>query len=142
MLMTEIAIKYPGEKLASYKDDEGYTITIYDGVPPGEEMIWSTDNGPEGRKGTMYVTSPKGKTIQAGYWMDWSEKEWGMSDAEYGALPKKERAALEVKQQATAYRPLSDDFKSRFDDLKDKAREAKWLRRQTQKANPEVIQDH
>lgn len=98
-----------GEKLASYKDEDGYTIEIVWGTPSGKE----TGLGIR-RSGTMYITSPKGKKVQQGYWMNWPEKEWNISTPVWQGMPYKKRAELEVKQQATKYDSLEDQFKDRL----------------------------
>lgn len=95
-----------GEKLASYTDDDGYTIEIVWGTPPGKETALGTK-----RYGTMYITSPKGKKIQTGYWMNWPEKDWHICTPYWEGMPYKERAKLEVKQQATKYDSLKNQFK-------------------------------
>lgn len=94
-----------GEKLASYKDGDGYTIEIVWGTPPGKEESMG-----QRRYGTMYITSPDNKKVQGGYWMNWPEREWDIITPRWENMDWKERAKLEVKQQATKYAPLKDQF--------------------------------
>lgn len=99
-----------GKTLASYTDEDGYSIIIKGGVPKGQEF-WEGDHKHQTRRyGQMFIISPKGKTIKAGYWMDWPEEEWKISHTKYYNLSWEDRAALEVKQQATAYASLSHSF--------------------------------
>src|SRR5690242_8544713 len=68
-----------GSASASYTDNDGYTITIvaYD-VPfemnNSDNITIDHDN--LGRAGRFYITSPKGRTVFSGYWMDFPEKGW------------------------------------------------------------------
>lgn len=98
-----------GKLLASYTDDAGYTITITGGVKPNDG--YTTATGFMQRYGTMHIISPSGRKVKAGYWMDWPEKEWHITDRKYNKMTWEERAALEVKQQATAYDSLRSQFK-------------------------------
>lgn len=109
MRLDEILENPPKELLASYTDADGYTIEI-DGRISAEEKYAA--GAP--RYGIMYITNPSGHKIKAGYWMAWPEKEWGITKKAWGRLRWKERAALEVKHQATAYAGLKADF-DRFD---------------------------
>ena len=97
-----------GEELASYTDEDGYTVSIEWGVPVG-----SHESMGNRRYGTMYLTDPAGKKIRSGYWMNWPEKEWNLSSEKWKQLSLKQRAAIEVKQQATKYASLEDQFESR-----------------------------
>ena len=97
-----------GKILAAYTDDEGYTIRIVGGTPGGQEHGMGVP-----RFGTMYVTSPKGRTLQAGYFMNWTEKNYKLTQKEWEKLSWEDRAALEVKQQATRYASLSNEFEFR-----------------------------
>ena len=96
---------HKGEKLASYTDDDGYMIEIIWGTPPGKEEAMGVK-----RYGTMFIISPKGKKIQAGFWMNWPEKEWDIVKPRWENMSYKDRAKLEVKQQATKYQPLKQQF--------------------------------
>ena len=92
------------ELLASHVDPSGYSVSIHRGAPDRVQ-------GPNFfRKGTMYLHSPEGKSVKGGYWMDSPEDAWGLTEKEYRALPEKERAAMEAKQQATY-----GSFKEQFD---------------------------
>lgn len=95
----------PRKTLAAYTDKEGYTIRIVGQTPKGEESAMG-----QTRFGTMSITSPEGKMKKGGYWMAWPEKSWNISDKEWKKMTWEDKAALEVKQQATAYKPLSFQF--------------------------------
>lgn len=95
-----------GKTLAIYTDKSGYSIHIVGGVPAKDK---ATVMG-QVRYGTMYITSSKGETLQGGFWMCWPEKEWYLTDRQFSNLPWEERAGLEAHQQATAYKPLKEQF--------------------------------
>lgn len=99
--------EYPPEgTLASYTDQDGYTVRI-------DALTDRTTFVGQYRRGTMFITDPSGNTVQGLYWMNWPEDEWNYSEAEWVELTWQERAALEVKQQATAYRPLWKQYAAR-----------------------------
>lgn len=101
-----------GGELVSYKDRRGYELSIVRGVAPGEEMIIC---GPRGdvniRRGTCYVTSPEGETVQTTYWMDQVDPGWFMAEVDYRKLSDTERARLEVVELATDRGGLHRTFK-------------------------------
>ena len=41
--------------------------------------------------------------VPAGLWMDWTEEEWGISDADYEKLPIEKRLYLELSEQASKW---------------------------------------
>jgi hypothetical protein len=86
--------------LASYTDQDGYTVSIV-GLPD--------DPSGFGRFGQEYISD--GKTnLAVGYWMNYPERAWNISERQWRRMSWAERAAMEVKQQATAYKPLKDQF--------------------------------
>jgi hypothetical protein len=95
----------PRKILAAYTDDEGYTVRIVGQTPKGEEQAMGVQ-----RFGSMAITNPAGKMKKTGYFMNWPEKSYNVTDKEWKKLSWEDRAALEVKQQATAYQPLSTQF--------------------------------
>lgn len=94
--------KPPRSVLAAFTDQDGYTVSIAGQVQGAEDAF--------GRTGVMRITNPEGKQVRAGYWMGWPEDEWNISDKEWKKLTWEDRAALEVKQQATKYQPLKQQF--------------------------------
>ena len=100
-----------GEILASYTDDDGYTVSIRGGVAAGKEIALG-----QRRYGQFIITSPKGKSVNAGFWMAWPEDEWWISKPMWEGMSWQQRAEIEVKHQATAYKSLADQFKSRIND--------------------------
>ena len=76
-----------------------------------------------GRKGLMFITSPEGETTKAGYWMDFPEKSYGVSDKEWKAMPVAERAKIEVEQQANAYASLKQQFREYKDPAYDASKD-------------------
>ena len=50
-------------------------------------------------KGVVLVTKDGGGPAPQGFWMDWQERSWGLSDKQYSALPDSNRATLEAKEQ-------------------------------------------
>ena len=90
----------PSGILASYTDNDGYTVSI-EGMP--------NDPTDCGRCGQIYISNGKVK-IPAGYWMNYPEKSWNISPRKNSDMSWVDRAKLEVKQQATAYKPLKDQF--------------------------------
>lgn len=105
MRLDEILENPPKDILASYTDNDGYKIEIDGNVPHAEKYAV-----PLVRYGIFYITNPDGKRVKAGYWMNWPEKEWKISKTAWGKMRWRERAAMEVKHQATAYRGLKHDF--------------------------------
>jgi hypothetical protein len=94
----------PNKVLAEYTDPEGYKVAVHGGLKPGEETAMGTR-----RYGKMLLTAPgEGVSVRGGYWMNFPEKEWGLSDKQYRALSWEERAALQAHHQATAYKPLRE----------------------------------
>lgn len=49
--------------------------------------------------GRIVYTRDGWEPVGAGLWMDWEEKEWGLSQGQYRALPREKRAALEAQEQ-------------------------------------------
>lgn len=118
-------------KSVSYTDKDGYTVTIepYD-VP--HEMNYNDnitiDHDNHGRAGLMYITAPNGERGRPTYWMDFPEIDYRINGinfwddyqnqrkmgtwwkAKWYKLPIKTRMELEVKQQATKYASLKDQF--------------------------------
>jgi hypothetical protein len=101
----------PKRTLASYTDPEGYTLSVVGEVRGGPEVAMGAR-----RYGTMLITPPSGKTVRSGYWMNFPEASWGMSEKEYRAKSWEERAALQAKHSATAYASLKEAHKSRVGD--------------------------
>jgi len=97
----------PSGKIASYTDRQSYTVHI-DGMTDPDELAGRVVSLP--RYGAMWITDPEGNTIRSGYWMNWPEDEWNLSEQAWAELSWEQRATLEVKQQATAYRPLENQF--------------------------------
>jgi hypothetical protein len=75
-------------KILAQDTQDGYTLRIHMGA-----------NGGMGRVGTETIESPSGHIVQGGYWMDWPEKSWKITDKKYYALPIEKRAAMEVEEQ-------------------------------------------
>ena len=98
-----------GKILASYTDEDGYTISIRGGVPKEKEMALG-----QRRYGQYILTSPEGKSVIGGYWMAWPEEEWDIWPTKWDIMSWEQRAAMEAKHQATAYRPLKDQFENRL----------------------------
>lgn len=63
------------------------------------------------RQGQIYIKSPSGEIRKGGYWMDQPEQQWGISKEKWNDMSVEDKLALETKQQATAYKPLSEQFK-------------------------------
>jgi hypothetical protein len=97
----------PEGLIASYTDDQGYTIHI-DGMTDPDELAGEVVPLP--RYGAMWIIDPDGNRIRSGHWMNWPEEEWNLTKEEWTALSWERRATLEVKQQATAYAPLAQQF--------------------------------
>lgn len=91
-----------GKILAAYTDDNGYTIRIVGGAGPA--------GGFRPRTGLMSITSPDGERRRAGFWMGWPEDEWKVSSKSWRRMSWEDKAAMEVKHQATAYAGLKSDF--------------------------------
>ncbi len=97
-----ISPKPPRGVLASYTDRDGYTISIV-GIP-------SPDVGDTPvRFGRMYISDGK-TTVKTGYWMNYPERAWNIPERQWQHMSWVDRAAMEAKQQATAYKPLKDQF--------------------------------
>ena len=90
----------PTGVLASYTDQDGYTASIV-GMPDDP-----TGNGRCGRE----LISDGNTTVKAGYWMNCPEEEWNIPERQWQRMSWPDRAAMEVKQQAIAYKPLKDQF--------------------------------
>ena|ERR1035441_10695792 len=84
-----------GKILAAFTDKDGYTIRIYGGTRPLESGM--------GRRGRIAITNPAGKSVRAGFFMGWTEKEFHLTSKEYNKLSWEEKAALEVKLQASKW---------------------------------------
>jgi len=97
-----------GKVLASYTDEDGYKVSIVGGVPKNFTAPFKRP----GLKpsGVLFIMSPNGEIVWTGYFMNWVEPEYGLTDEQWNNLSWKKRAELEVKQQATAYKKLSDQF--------------------------------
>lgn len=100
MRLAEIKSEVPSADhlLAEFTDTAGYTIRIYDVVVGGPTVVMGVE-----RAGTEFITSPDGEVRRCGYWMDWPEDHWKISEKKYYMLSDKERAALEAKEQATRW---------------------------------------
>ena len=61
--------------------------------------------------GRMLTDGPRGPVI-GGQWMDFPEEHWGLTDAQYKALPMPDRAALEANEQVTKY--AADQYGARW----------------------------
>src|SRR5437588_2074419 len=88
-----------GQELARYTDGDGYTVTIT-----------SLREQECGRVGLIRIIAPTGRAICRGYWLNVPEPDWKISEQAWSRLPVEQRAALEAKQQATAYAPLREQF--------------------------------
>ncbi len=132
-------MKIPAGDTASYADADGYTVTIVAFATrlKGNANIPFDPSG-HGRAGKMYITNPRGKSVFAGYWMDFPEKGWKLRgvdlqkdwdqhvtmhgdrpkkkkwwDAVWYQIPLKKRMEREVKWQALNYESLADQFAER-----------------------------
>lgn len=54
-------------------------------------------------RGHVYALKRGDTPEPAGWWMDWPEKEWGLTKAQYAKLPTIERARMEAREQATKW---------------------------------------
>ena len=87
----------------------GYVMRIFD-LPNGDR-----------RAGQVTIQAPSGEVVHVSYWMDRLEPSYGLSEAEYRALPKARRAALELAEQKlhgfaeTASRPPADPFSDEYE---------------------------
>lgn len=106
--------------IAKHTDADGYTVYIKAREPgekivtPGKDITDPFEARYEPmREGSKYIQSPDGTIKRGGYWMDTPEKEWGINEKDYYKLPIEERMAMEAKQQATAYKPLREQFEDR-----------------------------
>ena len=96
--------KVPEKILASVHDGDGYQISIMGRQPSENDPI------PNSVYGQMFITNPEGQSVRGGYWMNWPEPEWNISPIEWGKLSWEKRARMEVKQQATSYDSLKNNF--------------------------------
>lgn len=105
---------------ASYTDKDGYTVHVY-ARQPGE--ILGNDGHDDKRAGRIEIEDPSGVRVKGGYWMDYPEHHWPEwtdwekhweagteSEADWYKLPIKVRLAREAEQQATAYKPLKQQW--------------------------------
>jgi hypothetical protein len=97
-----------GKVLAEYTDEDGYTSRIVGGVAKGQEFGIGLR-----RYATIYIVAPDGDKVRAGYFMNWPDESYGLTEEAWGKLSWEKRATLETRKQATAYRPLREQFKSR-----------------------------
>jgi hypothetical protein len=107
----------------SYTDTDGYTVII---------KAYAMESRGTDRHGDVLIRHPDGTTVQAGYWMDYPEKNWmlGKIDlikdyrnhkknrTEHASIyrtkiPIERRLRLEAYWQATAYEPLKVQFQFR-----------------------------
>jgi hypothetical protein len=120
----------------SFTDKDGYTVTItrLRADDPRRAGIFHC------RQGLISITSPAGKTKNCSYWMDHPEKGWmyrgidlftnffvdakKREDVVWYRIPVKTRMQIEARHQATAYKPLREQFKDRKNDQR------AWSRRQ------------
>ena len=94
-----------GKVIGKYTDAEGYTIFIVGGVPKGSKY------DPALRPfGTMLRKSPDGEVVKGGWFMNWPEASYGVTNDEWHKLSWKTRGEMEAKQQATAYASLKHNF--------------------------------
>jgi hypothetical protein len=92
--------------VVTYTDDAGYTAAIHKGAP--SNAFSKSFPADYQRTGTKLVYAPDGRVVSTGYWMNSPEESWGISQQQWNSMSELERAAMEVKQQATAYAPLSE----------------------------------
>jgi hypothetical protein len=97
-----------GKVLAEYTDEDGYTSRIVGGVAKGQEFGIGLR-----RYATIYIVAPDGEKVRAGYFMNWPDESYDLTEEAWGKLSWEKRAAMETRKQATAYRPLREQFKSR-----------------------------
>ena len=101
-----------------FTDPDGYSIRV-------EPRTAGMNIGDEFRRGQMLITNPQGREVRAGYWMDQPERGWTHQDVDlfddwvnaadksrsvWASLPLERRLAMEAEHQATAYRPLREQF--------------------------------
>lgn len=99
--------KHPcGPLLASETDDKGYTVQAYDGADEQARVRFAKK-----RRGMIFILAPQGQTVFAGYWMDFPEEEWAISEHDYYTIPLNKRAELECQEQVCKYK-LSCQFKT------------------------------
>ena len=99
VLIREILLAESDDNVLATSSQDGYTLEIVDGAD--QTGLWPNDPP---RAGTMYITSPNGKRVQAGYWMDWPEsgnfnKNKKKNGELYYSMPKRERAQAEASLQ-------------------------------------------
>lgn len=101
-----------GKVLASYTDEDGYTVSIIGGTPKGQEYGLGTP-----RYGVIKIAPPddSGKSdlksaVRGGFWMAWPEESWRISMHDYNSKPWEDRAAMEVKHTATSYGGLKRQY--------------------------------
>jgi hypothetical protein len=89
----------------------GYGCAIMDGDPdavPWAEAVAATAVAPYGRPDPAsarfcVVLRDGWAPAAAGWWMDFPEPSWGISDSVYDALPRRSRARLEAQEQVSRY---------------------------------------
>lgn len=81
----------------------GITVTIIPMDASDEDSLYGR------RAGRMYLTID-GVTKEHGYWMDFTEDDWNISDEDYYALPIEDRMEMECKEQFRYN--LRNDFRS------------------------------
>lgn len=91
-------------ELARAVDTKGFAVSI-------DSEVFAYHSFPFGkrRQGTKYITSPEGQTVRAGYWMDFPEEHWPITETGYYELAREERAAMECVEQASRY-DLAEEF--------------------------------
>ena len=72
----------------------GMTITITNHIVDVNEQL------PNIRKGQLYYTK-NNKTVKAGFWMDFTEDCWNISDSDYESLSIEKRMQMEAEHQHT-----------------------------------------
>ncbi|MDP2662025.1 MAG: hypothetical protein Q8R28_14975 [Dehalococcoidia bacterium] len=55
--------------------------------------------------GQLYALKRGWEPALAGWWMDWPEEHWNLTEEEYLALPRQKRARLEAMEQAVKWVP-------------------------------------
>lgn len=86
-------------RLLAQSEKDGYTVSIY----------WPRGPLGLGRRGIETITHD-GVEVRAGYWMDYPEVHWKISDSDYKKLPIETRAKMECDEQ------LRYDLKQEFED--------------------------
>ena len=107
---------------ARYKDKDRYTVSVV--AYPKSKRLKGT-----GIQGFITITSPTGEMVDSGFWMDYPEKGWKYKNKDLtkdyadhwkegteeqsiwrSEVPIQKRLDMEAKQQATAYKPLKQQF--------------------------------